>query len=143
MISSQWKFGKDVAEIVALREKCGFGQADTDEKSLHLLLLEDNVPVACGSLYFDKGAYRIGSLCVIKESRGKHIGDLAMRMLSVKGFNMLAEKIVITATEETVPFFERYGFVQKENLIMEVDPQSFKLESKCGHKCEECLNPCK
>lgn len=141
MISSAWKFGKDIPEIKEIRSSCGLPLRQTDEKSMHLLLFDDGVPVGCGSLYFDK-EYHIGDVCVLEEKRREHIGDLLMRMLLMKGFNMLAEKIIVVATEDTLTFFEKYGFKKIENFILEVTPHTLKAESKCGHNCKECLNPC-
>lgn len=142
MISSAWKFGKDVPEVKELREMCGLENLETDEKSLHLVLFENSAPVACGSLYFDSGAYRIANACVREDKRGEHIGDLLLRLLLVRGFNMLADKICITATDGTVDFFSKYGFKQTEKTEMEVDAQGLILDSKCGHNCKECLNQC-
>lgn len=142
MISSAWKFGKDVPEVNEIRASCGFKPLETDEKSLHLVLFDGTVPAACGSLCFDSGAYRITNACVKNDKRGEHIGDLLLRLLLVRGFNMLADKICITATPDTVGFFSKYGFKQTENSEMEVDAQGLILDSKCGHNCKECLNQC-
>lgn len=142
MISSEWKFGKDIPEVNEIREACGFIPLKTDEKALHLILYENSVPVACGSLFFDSGAYRVANACVAEDKRGEHIGDLLLRLLLVRGFNMLADKIVITPTPETVGFFSKYGFKQTKTAEMEVDAQGLILDSKCGHNCKECLNQC-
>ena len=143
MIKSSWKFGT-LEEVKALRETVNDSIDVFDEKSIQLILYNDEEPVSCGSLYFDSGAYHIAHLCVKPEFQGQYIGDLLIRVLLVKGFNMQAERICCICPKSTVDFFKKYGFTVTEELQdtceMEVTPQTLILNSKCGHDCSQCVN---
>ena len=144
MITSQWKFGKDIDEISTIRSSVNHTWDEFDEKSMHLIIYNEGAPVGCGSLYFDAGTYRIAHLCVIPEMQKQYIGDLMIRLLMVKSFNMMAEKITVTSPVDTKDFFKKYGFrILKENdtfVEMEVTPQTLIMNSKCGHDCSNCVN---
>ncbi len=139
MIRSSWKFGNNIDEVTDIRKSVGDVQSDSDEKSIQLILYDGDTPAACGSLYFGSGAYRIAHCCVRPELQKKYLGDMLVRLLLFRGFNMMAEKIVIQPTPETVGFFSRYGFSRVDDF-MEVTPQTLKLEGKCGHDCSTCVN---
>ncbi len=143
MIRSKWDFGI-VDELNVIRSTVGDKTDIFDKKSIQLILYNDDAPVACGSIYFDSGAYHLAHLCVKKEFQGQYIGDLLIRVLIVKGFNMMAEKLCCSVPKSAVGFFEKYGFKvlseTREIYQMEVTPQTLILNSKCGHDCSQCVN---
>ena len=139
MIKSVWKFGK-IDEIEVVRKKVGDTFSASDERSMQLILYNDDMPVSSGSLYFENGAYHIAHICVIPEYQNKYIGDMLVRVLLFKGFNMMAERIVVAPTKSTVEFFKKYGFKSISESEMELTPQTLILEGKCGHDCSNCIN---
>lgn len=117
-----------------------------DDRSWHLVVYDDDVPMATGRLLY-QDSYHIGRIAVRKESRGRHLGDLAVRMLLVKAFNDGAFEVTISAQMHAVPFYERFGFKPQgntyleagiEHIAMKVTREGLILESKCKH----CSNPC-
>ena len=142
MITSKWLFGQNCNEVLAVRSSVKDCIDSFDEKSMHLVIFNDDIPVGTGSLYFDKGAYNIAHMAVVPHMQRQYIGDLMIRMLLLRGFNMMAEKIQIKATSDTKEFFEKYGFriIDEELFLMEVTPQTLVMNSKCGHDCSECIN---
>lgn len=145
MIESKWDFGENIAIIHDIRKAVNDAEPDSlDTKSLHLILYNDKIPVACGSLFFDAGNYSLAHLCVLPEYQRQHIGDMLIKLLLVKGFRMLAERILCVVPPESTAFFKKYGFssIRETNkkITMEVTPASLIIESKCGHDCSKCLN---
>jgi len=144
MITSAWKFGKDIDEINTIRASVNDGWDSFDEKSIHLIIYNEGNAVGCGSIYFDSGSYHIAHLSVIPQMQRQYIGDLMIRLLMVKGFNMMAERITIIAPIDTKEFFKKYGFktveVYENSERMEVTPQTLIMNSKCGHDCSNCVN---
>lgn len=144
MITSAWKFGTNVEEVILIRASVNDTWDSFDEKSIHLIIYNDGVPAGCGSIYFDSGCYRIAHMAVKPEMQKQYIGDLMIRLLMIKGFKMMAEKIIIDAPIDTKDFFTKYGFstVEKreKSEIMEVTPQTLIMNSKCGHDCSNCVN---
>lgn len=144
MITSAWKFGKDIEEITEIRASVNDTWDSFDEKSIHLIIYNEGSPVGCGSVYFDSGSYHIAHMAVKPKMQRQYIGDLMIRLLIVKSFNMMAEKITIISPINTKDFFKKYGFktveVNEESEIMEVTPQTLIMNSKCGHDCTNCVN---
>lgn len=144
MITSSWKFGKDIEEITAIRASVNDNWDSFDEKSIHLIIYDAGVPVGCGSIYFDSASYHIAHMAVKPEMQRQYIGDLMIRLLMVKSFNMMAEKITIETPIEAKEFFKKYGFRTVESNEktekMEVTPQTLIMNSKCGHDCSNCVN---
>lgn len=145
MIESKWNFGENIPEIKRIRNAVNDIETDIfDKKSLHLILYNSNIPVACGSLYFDAENYTLAHLCVLPEYQRQYIGDMLIKLLLIKGFHMMAEKILCYSSPEAAPFFKKYGFFpvkeQNKKITMEVTPASLRIESKCGHDCSKCLN---
>lgn len=141
MITSSWKFGLNIDEITSIREASNDSWDSFDEKSIQLIIYNEGKPVGCGSIYFDDGNYHIAHLNVLPDMQKQHIGDLMMRLLLIKGFNMMAEKIILTPTPSTKEFFKKYGFEDIENSdTMEVSVRTLIMNSKCGHDCSQCVN---
>lgn len=141
MITSSWKFGLNIDEIDIIRKSNNDVWDDFDEKSIHLIIYNEGEPVGCGSIFFDDEFYHIAHLNVIPQFQRQYVGDLMIRLLLVKGFNMMAEKIVLCPTHSTKEFFKKYGFKEIENSdLMEVSAQTLIMNSKCGHDCSQCIN---
>ncbi len=139
MITSAWKFGKDVDEVISIRNTVNLFSEASDEKSMHLIIYDNEVPAGCLSLFFENGSYNIKHVAVVPEFQRQYIGDLMMRVAMVKAFNMMAERIRLVPTPATEEFFKKYGFA-KEQDYMEVTPQTLIMNSKCGHDCSKCIN---
>ena len=142
MIASQWKFGSKVEEVTEIRASVNISPQLNDEKSMHLIIYDNEIPAGCGSLYFDNDCYHIACLSVKPEFQKQFIGDLMIRVLLVRAFNMMAERIEIVATPETKAFFKKYGFseIDGDTLNMFVTPETLVMNSKCGHDCSSCIN---
>ncbi len=146
MVKSSWSFGP--SEISRdLRLRSGNMQSATfDEKSLNLIIYNNEVPVACGSLYFDCGAYHISNICVLPEYRGQYFGDMLVRLLVYRAFKMGAERILLRCNNDASTFFSKYGFSVKKTVgdvyDMEVTAETLILQGSCGHDCAECINKC-
>lgn len=140
MITSSWKFGLNIEEIDIIRKANNDVWDNFDEKSIHLVIYNEGEPVGCGSIYFDD-CYHIAHLNVLPAFQKQYIGDLMIRLLLIKGFNMMADRIVIEPNENSIPFFKKYGFKQIENSsLFSVTEETLIMNSKCGHDCSNCIN---
>lgn len=62
--------------------------------------------------------YKIGRISVLKEERGKQYGDMLVKMLIHKGFDLGANKIFVGAQAHAIGFYETIGFIScNENYI--------------------------
>ena len=138
MLSSSWYFGASQADVLTLRAALRDTTDENDQKSMQLVLYENDLPVAGGSLFFDSGTYHIAHVGVLPEMRKRGIGDLAVRMLLMRAFGMMAERVRCRVSPENAGFFARYGFRAAENDEWEVTPATLTFLSKCGHDCSSC-----
>lgn len=154
MIQSKWSFGKSEFDgIRAVRdqvfiEELGLSENiqfdEYDRRALHILLSEDSSNVATGRLYEDNGKFYIGAIAVIKEARGKGVGDLVVRVLINKAFELLADEVYVYARKESVGFYKALNFMECGQTI-EIEPNDTRLimkvtkeNSPLNHSCSEC-----
>ncbi|MEX1375959.1 MAG: GNAT family N-acetyltransferase [Eubacteriales bacterium] len=154
MIEGKWIFGKDnFDEIYNIRKKVfidDLGLSENthfdeyDSRAMHVLLLDDDKPVATGRVYEYNGTFTIGGIAVLPEARGNNIGDLLVRMLLQMAFNLLAEEVYVYARKESVDFYKKLNFADcgkthemepgDERIVMKV----VKETSPLSHSCTSC-----
>jgi len=157
MIENKWVFRKaDFDDIYAIRKKVFIDELglsedvhfdEFDERSLHVLLSEDNTYLATGRLYEDEGKFYIGGIAVLPEARRKGLGDLLIRLLLDKAFQLLAGEVYVYARLDSVLFYEELGFEGigrthdmepgDTRIIMKVTAGNSPLNHSCGD-CGSC-----
>lgn len=95
-------------------EEQGFSEQeemdDLDEVSLHGLIWADGQPVATGRLYDQNGVFHAGRFAVLAAYRGRGMGELAVRLLVNKAFELGAQEVHLGAQDQAVGFYEKLGF---------------------------------
>ncbi len=82
-----------------------------DRQAAHALACEDDKPVGTGRLYLDEEArWHIGRVAVLREARGRGIGDLVMRMLLLSALEFGADAVYLGSQEHATGFYEKLGF---------------------------------
>jgi len=83
---------------------------DNDKISYHAVLYENNIPVACGRLYFTDDIAHIGRVAVLKEYRRKgYATKICKKLIDIaisKKYNM----ITLGAQKYVVELYEKLGF---------------------------------
>lgn len=122
MIMASYVHGHEALEdVMPIRERVfvmeqGISKAyitdDYDHDAIHVVAFEGEQPVGAGRLVKIDDVYTIGKIAVLKDKRKKmYYGDLVVRMLIQKGFDLGAERIVVHAQKkQAVPFYEKVGF---------------------------------
>jgi len=86
---------------------------DLDQFSDHLLIIEEDNPVATGRLYYKDNYYKIGRIAVDQSMRGKGYGDLIVRGLLRQAFEIHdAKTLVVSAQLHAIEFYKRFGFIE-------------------------------
>ena len=154
MIQSKWVFRKsDFTDIYKIRKNVfidGLGLSEDihfdefDERALHVLLSEDDKYLATGRLYEDGGKFFIGGIAVLEEARKKGIGDLLVRLLLNKAFELLADEVYVYARQESVFFYETLNFAGTGETH-EMEPNDIRIvmkvsaaDSPLNHSCGDC-----
>lgn len=84
-----------------------------DERAWHVLIQDDNRPVATGRLFeLESKKYCIGRVAVLSEYRGKGLGKLIMKCLIKKAWDIGAVSIELHAQTYAKAFYSDLGFVE-------------------------------
>ncbi len=150
MITNLWTIGdvtlaKPVRERVFVQEQGIAAELEfdlEDSMAMHLVLLEDELPIAAGRIVHDGKTFVLGRICVLPEKRGSGVGDLLMKLLLVKVFSFMPTKVRISAQADKQIFYERYGFIAQgqpyldetgiSHIDMFVTTQTLVFASGCG-----------
>ena len=95
----------------------------------------------------------IGRVCVLKEARGRGLGDLVVRMLLYRALELGAGEIWLGAQLPAVGFYARYGFQPIGEIYddegvphrwMTARAEEINLEGSCGgaSRCAGCAGDC-
>ena len=120
MITAEWFTGEDnLTGVHAIRravfiEEQGVSEEDemdgTDAGAIHLLVREDGTPVATGRILIENGVFTLGRVAVLKERRGKKLGDFVMRMLIRRAFELGGNEQRLHSQTHARGFYEKLGF---------------------------------
>ncbi len=112
MIQGKWfPQGADLTDAVSVRRAVfGRGRDDLDAEAWNVVVYLDEVPAAAGRLWWRDGSFWLGEVCVLPESRGKRLGDLALRLLLFKAQSHYAREVRLRCAPDTAGFFSRLGF---------------------------------
>jgi len=129
MVTNRWfKGNEDISEALRIREevfikeqKCPIEaeRDETDRDALHLVVYSEDIPIGCGRIEINTYYYKIGRIAVLKPERGKHYGDLIVRLLLFKSFDMGASEVLLGAQVHAAEFYKRFGFEPIGEIFME------------------------
>lgn len=120
MITTKWLNGnEDLTDSFYVRRKVFIDEQKideslefngTDDNAYILVVYEDDKPIGTGRIIIDNNEYLLGRIAVLKEERGKKIGDLVVRKLIKKSCEMGADKQYVHAQIRAKGFYETLGF---------------------------------
>lgn len=114
--SDDFQLVKDIRTSVFTAEQGADETAEFDrydeEKTdtLYALLYDGENAVATSRLALTEKGYKIGRIAVLKEYRGKGLGEIIVRAVVEKAFEKGADTVLVDAQNYAVPFYERFGF---------------------------------
>jgi predicted GNAT family N-acyltransferase len=81
-----------------------------DERSWHIIVYLDDVPVATGRVLPDGQKFILGRIATLKEHRGRGLGKLVTQKLTEKALEMGAVEVVLSSQTHAKGFYEQFGF---------------------------------
>ena len=96
-----------------------FDELDESDKVKHMVFYKDSKPIGTCRYYMENDEYRIGRLAVIKEYRGKGIGQLIVRCAEDKILEIGGKEIVLSAQVRAKGFYEKMGYIAEGEIYME------------------------
>lgn len=105
---------------------------ETDDIAVHIVAYENSVPIAVCRVFHDEGkqAYLIGRIAVLKEMRGKHVGEkivaAAEKYIKSKGggYSMLSAQVRVKS------FYSKQGYVEEGNVYLDEDCPHILMKKK-------------
>ncbi len=82
-----------------------------DDDATHLLLTEDNVPLATARLVDKHGVAKIGRVAVVKAARGRGLGLRIMQAALEEARGQGFRAAMLDSQTYAIPFYEKLGFV--------------------------------
>ncbi|GMQ58598.1 hypothetical protein AN1V17_29930 [Vallitalea sediminicola] len=138
---------KDIEDAIFVRNKVFVNEQNIDysivfdsddTEAIHVVVYEGKSPVGTGRMTNKDNEYLIGRIAVLKEKRGNYYGDLIVRMLIQKGFDVGADFIEVHSQLPAANFYKKIGFSEYGEVYQEanIDHISMRLEKgKMKRKC--------
>ena len=96
-----------------------FDELDESNKVKHMVFYKDSKPIGTCRYYMEDDEYRIGRIAVIKEYRGKGIGQMIVRYAEDKILEIGGRETVLSAQVRAKGFYEKMGYVGEGEIYME------------------------
>lgn len=126
-----WSRGKEnfkdpsfVREAVFIKEQNVPKEIELDEFDSiahHIVIYEDQKPIAAGRLLETENYYSIGRVSVLKEYRGQDYGKLIMENILNKASALGANEVQLHAQLHAKKFYEQLGFTSFGELFVEAE----------------------
>ena len=105
---------KDVINIrtAVFMQEQGFQNEfdETDKTCTHLVLYDGNTPIATCRYFSDDTNYHIGRVAVIKEYRGKNLGNKMMQLAEDEIRKDGGKRIELSAQVRVKNFYQKLGY---------------------------------
>ncbi|MBR2081453.1 MAG: GNAT family N-acetyltransferase [Elusimicrobiaceae bacterium] len=82
----------------------------TDKTCTHLVLYDGNKPIATCRYFSDGTNYHIGRVAVIKEYRGKNLGNKLMQLAETEIKKECGKSIELSAQVRVKDFYQKLGY---------------------------------
>lgn len=90
-----------------------------DKEAKHILLYQDNLPVACGRIVIQEKQATIGRIAVLKKYRNHKYGkQICEKLIAIAKENQV-ETIILHAQCYAVGFYKKLGFKEYGNVFEE------------------------
>ncbi|MDF2558112.1 MAG: family acetyltransferase YjcF [Bacillales bacterium] len=83
---------------------------DLEESSTHFLVIDGEKAVGAGRFRIKDGYGKIERICVLKEERGRKIGNLLMARIEDYAKEINMETVKLEAQVHAIPFYEKLGY---------------------------------
>lgn len=93
-----------------------------DKTALHFVVYSAETPIGAGRIReISEGIGKVERVCVLKDYRGKHLGNLVMNALEEHAINVDMKKVTLNAQAYAVPFYEKLGYIITSPEFMDAD----------------------
>ena len=83
---------------------------ETDKTCSHIVLYDNETPVATCRYFEENGIYHIGRVAVIKEYRNQHLGNEIMKIAEAEILKENGKQIEVSAQVRIKDFYKKLGY---------------------------------
>ncbi len=83
---------------------------EIDKKCSHIVLYDNDKPIATCRYFLQNGIYHIGRVAIVKDYRGKHLGNKIMNIAEQEIKNDGGKKIEVSAQVRVKEFYKKLGY---------------------------------
>lgn len=106
---------------------------DFDQTASHFVVYDGEKAIAAGRIRgTSEDVGKVERVCVLKEYRGKHLGNLIMHALEEQAAKTGLSKILLNAQSYAVPFYEKLGYTVTSPEFMDADIPHRAMEKTIG-----------
>jgi len=98
---------------------------DDDKACVHVLVTDNNTPIATGRIKMDG---HIGRMAVLKDYRNKGIGSAVLEALINFSKTLKMKSVYLHAQTTAIPFYEKHGFKISSEEFMDAGIPHKKME---------------
>lgn len=112
-----------------------------DQFAQHLVVSDGIDLVGTGRLIYKDEKFLIGRIAVLPSARGNGYGDLIVRMLCTRAFDIGAKEVVVHSQIQVEDFYSKIGFKTISDVYQEagIDHVTMVIEpSSFLHPCDSC-----
>lgn len=94
----------------------------------HIVLYDDNKPIAVCRYFSKDNIYNIGRIAIIKDYRGKHLGNTILQIAENEIKKAGGKHIKISAQVRVKTFYEKNGFEEKGKVYLDEFCEHINME---------------
>ncbi len=83
---------------------------ETDKICSHIVLYDNEIPVATCRYFEENGVYHIGRVAVIKEYRNQHLGNEIIKIAEAEILKENGKQIEVSAQVRVSEFYKKLGY---------------------------------
>ena len=103
---------------------------ETDKIATHVILYDNEKPIATGRIYQENDEYHIGRICVLKAYRKNHLASIVMQTLEEIGFKQ-TDTIYLSAQLQAKGFYEKLGYQAYGDEYMDEHCPHIMMKKSC------------
>ena len=107
-----------------------FDEIDDSDNVVHMLLCYDDESIGTCRCYKENGEYKIGRVAVLKEYRGKGLGEELVKQAEKKIYEWGGREVVLSSQVRVQGFYEKLGYVAEGDVYMDEMCPHIKMRKK-------------
>lgn len=102
-----------------------------DDHAQHLLVYDNDMPIATGRFFNTGSHFKLGRICVLKPYRGMELGRSLMERLLEKAQEAGVERLYIDSQVNAIGFYRKFGFKEYGGMFDDAGISHISMVKVC------------